>query len=393
VFVKARYGIYPLYVEAGKTVDVGVYVWNREEAPATPGTIRIFFSSNASASVQDGSMPPGYGVCGTAAATASFTPPATAIKQNSRVLFTVPGVPIPALAPGKWKAFVMIEPGEPRARARPRARPARGAIGAGAGPAGNDVAARSGGSALRAHPDSPGPLAHNCVQSAAPLAKCWSTACWAMHSRFMVSASPRWSRRWHRSLRRMGPGRGPSAGPDLGRPRARARAPREPPPHSPTAASPRRAPRRRPSPPPPDPPPLLSRSRAVTNGAAPAVDDGAGYPNKVSADKKTATFTITLFSVGTVPATLGDVSLVVYDRNATNITEGFDVAALKCTLPAPLAPRKSIKVVFKGVPLPPPRFENGFTATPWALLVIDSACKSSPPIAQFRPVRFVNLFY
>jgi hypothetical protein len=113
--------------------------------------------------------------------------------------------------------------------------------------------------------------------------------------------------------------------------------------------------------------------------------------SKLAADRKTATVTFTITSLGALPATPGDVSMVLFDPAAANFTDGLDiVASLKCTLPTPigtwvtvstkptLAPRKSLKVVFKGVAVPA-------LAGPdvYALLVIDSACKSSPPIAQF----------
>jgi hypothetical protein len=118
---------------------------------------------------------------------------------------------------------------------------------------------------------------------------------------------------------------------------------------------------------------------------------------KASADKKTATVTVTLVSLGMLPALLGDVSLAFYDSFVTNITR-YE-SGLNCSLPAavgawttvttkpePLAPRKTLKVTFKGVALP---------TTPqtkyWpfmGFLVVDSACKSSPPIFTFGPLLF-----
>jgi hypothetical protein len=123
-YFKSWGGPYPLVVPSGKTVDVVVAAANYDAAPVTPGAVRLFFSSNASATASD---IPGLGVCGTALAAASFTPPAKAIKPMGTAYFTVPGVPIPALAPGVRKAWAMIEPGEPppSARARARAAPAR----------------------------------------------------------------------------------------------------------------------------------------------------------------------------------------------------------------------------------------------------------------------------
>jgi hypothetical protein len=122
---------------------------------------------------------------------------------------------------------------------------------------------------------------------------------------------------------------------------------------------------------------------------------------KYSANRKTATVTMTLNSVGPLPATPGDVSLVLFDPTVvpgikpTDVFFDFDVATLKCTLPAsfgtwvtvktkpaPLAPRKAIKVVFKRVAVPQ-------TGTIRMLYVVDSACKSSPPIAQFMSLLWI----
>jgi hypothetical protein len=115
---KAWESVYPLVVQPGKAADVVVSVINYDlKAPATPGPVRLFFTSDPAATV-DRNPPPGLGICGTAAAAASFTPPAKAIKARGEARFTIPRVPIPALAPGKWTAFAMVEPGEPRARAR-----------------------------------------------------------------------------------------------------------------------------------------------------------------------------------------------------------------------------------------------------------------------------------
>jgi hypothetical protein len=51
------------------------------------------------------------------------------------------------------------------------------------------------------------------------------------------------------------------------------------------------------------------------------------------------------------------------------------------TRPAPVAPRKELKVTFKGVPLPTTPGDG--SPTPYAgLLVVDSSCKSSPPLAR-----------
>jgi hypothetical protein len=127
----------------------------------------------------------------------------------------------------------------------------------------------------------------------------------------------------------------------------------------------------------------------------PAMDSPTQPVVKYSPDGKTATITLTLNSVGPLPATPGDVSLVLFDPTVVpgiqpaDGSYDFDVATLKCTLPAsfgtwvtvktkpaPLAPRKAIKVVFKGVAVPQ-------TGTIRMLYVVDSACKSSPPIAQF----------
>jgi hypothetical protein len=106
-------------VQAGKPADVAVVVKNWEEAmPATPGAIRLLFPSIPYNVLTDASPPPpGFAVCGTAAAAASFTPPAKAIKPRGEARFTIPGVPIPAFQPGKWIGFVMVEPGKARARA------------------------------------------------------------------------------------------------------------------------------------------------------------------------------------------------------------------------------------------------------------------------------------
>jgi hypothetical protein len=119
----------------------------------------------------------------------------------------------------------------------------------------------------------------------------------------------------------------------------------------------------------------------------------SGPTFKASADQKTATLTLTITSFGMLPAVPGDVSLVLFDPVGKNITFGFDAAALKCTLPpalgtwttvktrpAPVAPRKSLKLTFKGVALPMAPIP-GAVQPFQGLVVIDSACKSSPSFA------------
>jgi hypothetical protein len=103
---------YPLVVPAGKPADVVVSVHNDDpKVAATPGTIRLFFTSDPFGALL--SFPPGLGICGTTAANVSFAPPPTPIKPKGRAFFTIPNVPIPG--PG-WGALSMLEPGEARAR-------------------------------------------------------------------------------------------------------------------------------------------------------------------------------------------------------------------------------------------------------------------------------------
>jgi hypothetical protein len=119
LFVKARYSLFPLYAAAGQPADFAVRVQNSGASPATPGTIRIFFTANRTAWAESGA-PPGFGVCGSPAAAMAFTPPSTPIKAKGTVDYTIPGVPVPAYAPAYYQAFVMVEPGAPHARRRRR---------------------------------------------------------------------------------------------------------------------------------------------------------------------------------------------------------------------------------------------------------------------------------
>ena len=94
---------------------------------------------------------------------------------------------------------------------------------------------------------------------------------------------------------------------------------------------------------------------------------------------RTASGTFTVTSVGSLPITLGNVSVLLNVGSSLILANSscFPEAALPGTWvsvvkPAPLAPRKAVKIAFKNVPVS--------RSSGHHVLVIDSDCQSSPPI-------------
>jgi hypothetical protein len=164
------------------------------------------------------------------------------------------------------------------------------------------------------------------------------------------------------------------------------------------------------TPPLPSPGPAVGppRSRAVTGGSGAAWI--FGRVAELSADRKTVTVTAIVVSVGAAPLSLDKVSLVLFRPSmyAKIPMLDFDTARLKCSLPSkygtwhtvtaepkPLAPRQSLEVTFENVTVPtfgrvvPPVGHR----TRLGLLVVDSHCKSSPPVVPYyEPIFVIPLF-
>jgi hypothetical protein len=112
---------YPLVVTAGGppvAVVIGLQSVNAVGMPgtaaATPGTVRLFFDKHHGKEADDTDPPPGWFVCGSKDAIASFVPPAKPIAPGAegKVYFTVSNVSFPALKPGWYSVWTFVEPRE-----------------------------------------------------------------------------------------------------------------------------------------------------------------------------------------------------------------------------------------------------------------------------------------